>query len=333
MGSKKGQESILCDGPCKSWIHRRCAGMSKAAFSSISKSTDPFFCPLCKLSKNELEVKLLKDKVSLLESKLQSALSQLESATWYSRPATHSEASSLSDTAPSPGPQGSQFHGDTASRSDQRCNVVIYGLQECRQGSSRQDRWEEDLKDIVSTLSSVADTIDASSVKDHFRLGKYKLDSRRPRPILVKMIRANDVNKILSEASSLEKPLMIKPGLSRSQQRREALLLKERWKLLEQGVDRKAIKLRGYTSIYINNVKHGSLNNDNRYVLTTPSTSGEAVVHSPENHGVGDHSSQDQEDHLTQVCSVANFGNFKQVSNLASIKKFPILVQCFQSIE
>ena len=42
--TKKGQESIFCEGPCGSWLHRYCAGLSKAVFASISKLTDKLFC-------------------------------------------------------------------------------------------------------------------------------------------------------------------------------------------------------------------------------------------------------------------------------------------------
>ena len=45
IGKKKGQCSIYCDGNCQEWIHRQCAGLSKAAFQSASSMDEPFHCP------------------------------------------------------------------------------------------------------------------------------------------------------------------------------------------------------------------------------------------------------------------------------------------------
>ena len=44
-----GQAAIFCEGLCKEWLHRQCAGLSKAAFDLASQSQDPFFCPQCRL--------------------------------------------------------------------------------------------------------------------------------------------------------------------------------------------------------------------------------------------------------------------------------------------
>ena len=39
-----GQAAIFCEGLCKEWLHRQCAGLSKTAFDLASQSQDPFFC-------------------------------------------------------------------------------------------------------------------------------------------------------------------------------------------------------------------------------------------------------------------------------------------------
>jgi len=72
-----------------------------------------------------------------------------------------------------------------------------------------------------------------------YRLGKYKAQQPRPRPILVKLRRTLDVNTILANKGSLSSPLIIKPDLSPEERAREAVLLKERWSLLQQGYKRK----------------------------------------------------------------------------------------------
>lgn len=74
VGRKPGQAAVECDGSCAAWLHRRCVGLSMAAFEVISKSSDPFFCPQCRLDKQQLEIDSLRDMVSSLSAKL-SALS------------------------------------------------------------------------------------------------------------------------------------------------------------------------------------------------------------------------------------------------------------------
>ena len=117
---------------------------------------------------------------------------------------------------PSPDLQRHHSHSAPASRSDQEFNIVLHGVQECRQGLSKLARHEEDLKNTISSLSSVVDMVDENSIK-YLKLGKFNLDSQKPRPILVKFIRTRDVVKVLSQASLASKPLVIKPNLSRSQ--------------------------------------------------------------------------------------------------------------------
>ena len=95
---------------------------------------------------------------------------------------------------------------------------------------------------------------------DCYRLGKYKAQQPRPRPILVKLRRTLDVNTILANKGSLSSPLIIKPDLSQEERAREAVLLKERWSLLQQGYERKMIKIRN-NSIFVNNQLFGQYKN------------------------------------------------------------------------
>ena len=64
--------------------------------------------------------------------------------------------------------------------------------------------------------------------KDIQRLGKFKPDLKRPRPILVKFIRSGDAASVLSRKSSVSPPVYIKPDLSREEHIRQSVLLHER---------------------------------------------------------------------------------------------------------
>ena len=71
---------------------------------------------------------------------------------------------------------------------DRKFNVVIYGIEECPKGTPKHERFNRDLENI--TVISSVDTdgsIQPQSIRDHFRLGKFKNSSQmqqcRPRPI------------------------------------------------------------------------------------------------------------------------------------------------------
>ena len=78
VGKKSGHESVECNGLCSSWLHRHCAGLSKAAFHEVCKSDQPFFCPQCRLDNQSLEIASLRDLVTALSSKLSAACTKLE---------------------------------------------------------------------------------------------------------------------------------------------------------------------------------------------------------------------------------------------------------------
>ena len=100
------------------------------------------------------------------------------------------------------------------------------------------------LTSVVSVLSGVDNAIQSQSIKDVYRLGKFKPDPKRSRPILVKFIRAADASSILSKKGSLSRPLVIKPDLSPEERLRDSVLLKERWSLIQSGTPRGDIKIR-----------------------------------------------------------------------------------------
>ena len=66
---REGQDSIFCEGTCKSWLHRRCAGLSKKLFDEISdpcQTNIPFHCPHYRLATQEKAVANLQSTVESL---------------------------------------------------------------------------------------------------------------------------------------------------------------------------------------------------------------------------------------------------------------------------
>jgi len=55
-----------CEGQCLAWLHRQCAGLSKALFDYCTKSDNPFQCPHCTLQEHALEIAKLKEAIESL---------------------------------------------------------------------------------------------------------------------------------------------------------------------------------------------------------------------------------------------------------------------------
>lgn len=101
----------------------------------------------------------------------------------------------------------------------------------------------------------------------HDKLGKYKPGQSRPRPILVKFLRNLDVNSILDKRSQIPSPVIVKPDMTREERNIESKLLSQRWNLIQQGVNRKSIKLRR-NQLFVDNQLHGQIINS-EYVRST----------------------------------------------------------------
>ena len=260
------QASIQCDS-CSHWLHRKCAGLSKVAFDALSAS-DPFVCPQCRLNKQADELSLLREQVTSLSRKLEevcSAMVCLESKVCVG-PGDKANDNPTYAAVARPSTQTKEVlqSGNTVSimpisREERRFNIVVFGANEAAPGTPRAKRVQDDLEVISSAISEADDSIPSTSIRDHFRLGKFKGESKHPRPILVKLNRSSEVDSILSNCGSVKSPLSIKRDLSLSERRRESALLKERWSLIQSGIERKSIKLRG-NNLLVKNKVHATYN-------------------------------------------------------------------------
>ena len=61
-----GEDAIVCEGKCNTWLHRKCAGLSKAAYEAATISSGSFYCPHCRLDMQESEIALLKRTIQQL---------------------------------------------------------------------------------------------------------------------------------------------------------------------------------------------------------------------------------------------------------------------------
>lgn len=279
VGNRPGDDSIHCDGSCSAWLHRRCAGLTKSALTEISKSDHPFHCPHCRLNLQEMELKSLKDLVTNLSTHLSMVSDELTSvknqlADTNKPDQSHSYADATKGIAASaaasssskpqhklankPNPTATDRGG--SKQNERKFNIVIYGIDEQAKGTPKNVRAKEDHNNAGDILSTLDENVTTNAIRDCFRLGKYKDDHHRP--LLVKLVRSSDASSILNNRKSLGSMpgISIKPDLSPQERRTESALLKERRTLINSGVERNNMKIRG-SSLFINNIKYGYVTN------------------------------------------------------------------------
>ena len=128
---------------------------------------------------------------------------------------------------------------------------------------SRIDRQKHDLGKILNTISSIDSSFTAASFKDFHRLGKFRQNASKPRPILVKFLRMFDATLVLSNRASIKSSqISIKPDLTKDEREINNILLKERRALINDGIEQKNIMMRGNT-LYLNKKPYGFVRNSN----------------------------------------------------------------------
>ena len=263
---KGKDESLFCAGDCQQLLHRYCAGVSAQCYRSITEKASPFFCFACCLVRHKGEIDSLKETVELLKGEiavLKSSQSQSpQHQSFVSQPALQPASSSAQ---PLSVPMATCVNTSTApavsplDNHERKFNVVIYGVEECSKGTSKVERLKGDMDRAVSTLSDLDNSIGTQSIKDVYRLGRFSTDRKKPRPLLVKFIRAADVSSVLLRRRSLQSStIYIKPDMSPTERKSESLLLKERWSLIQSGVPRSDIRIRG-SRLFVRNKIHGQI--------------------------------------------------------------------------
>ena len=174
-----GQDAIFCEGKCSTWLHRKCAALSKAAFVAATNSDSPFTCMQCRLNYQESEITSLKSTINKLADTVEVLTSKLATVTMGTptdgngavivppvETSTTTNSRDNSNVKVQPKPKNGS--------SDRKFNVVIHGISECPAGMPRFARVSKDLESVVSALSDIDPNIQSQSISDCFRLGRYK---------------------------------------------------------------------------------------------------------------------------------------------------------------
>ena len=280
--TSEGQDSVFCEGECQRWLHRTCAGLTDAAFDNIRRSDECFHCYQCFVTLHKSEIKALRDTVVTLTNSVESLTKELSNLRSllpskvsidqkHSTTAEESIPTSYSDAVVPKETKVTQAQNvlsphlprpKSKPRVDQherKFNLVIFGLDECPDGTPRRDRAALDEEAILRSLQEKIPSFNALSIRDCRRLGKYErpiTSSSRPRPILVTMNRTSDVSLVLSTRFPPGN-IFVRPDLSPEARRVQSIVRKERRSLIQQGViEQSAIRIRG-NRIYIGERLHG----------------------------------------------------------------------------
>ena len=145
-------------------------GLTRPAFDNLSESI-PYLCSYCTYTKQYKEICTLKDTIKKLSDKLAEREGTQTTSQAKAVPTINQKSTNQSKDIP-----GSQ----QVPLSDKKMNVVIYGLAENPSNTSRQDRLRKDVDSVLSALKKLENPLDASSIKDCYRLGKYNAQASKP---------------------------------------------------------------------------------------------------------------------------------------------------------
>jgi len=122
----------------------------------------------------------------------------------------------------------------------------MYGIKESppNTNTNRSARLSQDLHNISHVFSQTDLPLERQFIKDCRRLGKFNSDTTNLRLILVSFLRSAGASMALSKISEFKRPNFIKPDLSPEERANESVLLKQRWALIQKGVERKQFKIR-----------------------------------------------------------------------------------------
>lgn len=286
VGNRKGHDAIYCDGLCKEWIHRQCAGLSKATLSVLAKSSDAFYCPKCTIAKQASDINELKESISVLKKDVEGLKSLVMKNEYHSSAAATDRSPDhlYTSTGSSDSESGTPMHtrgrlyeterrgissGPSRSEVTKKKNLILLGISEQECGSRRRTRLAKDYQSVSSVCKFLLppDNLGAPSVTSALvgcrRLGKFDSSRKTPRPLLANFSNSLTPSQILTTKSTLAtdpryKGVTIKPDLSHEKRKEEQLLLKERRRLLESGIAKNMIRIRR-GKIIVDSKLHGSI--------------------------------------------------------------------------
>ena len=233
----------------------------------MEKSTDSFLYPHCQLKNYSAEIANLKSTIASLTQ----SVSALQSS--FKLPDQPSTSEQTTNDAASKVPAADTYHAkrlqsisentpksSSTNFTDKKFNIIMYGVKESPPKTSKANRLDHYLQCITNAFTKAELPIETNSIRDCFRLGKFKHDAQHPRPILIKFLRSTEATMALSKIAAFQSPVVIKLDLTPEERKIESFLLKEQWSLTQLGFEKTRIKIRN-KSILVDNKLYGQFKN------------------------------------------------------------------------
>ena len=257
----EGQDAIFCESQCNTWLHRKCAGISKAVFKALENSKSPFYCVHCRLKAYEAQfaelnstIKGLQKQVSDLERKVANksvdhtppvAVKETENKSIINQPAD--PESKAVDTLKS-------YISEEKEKASRRLNIILHNVAESS-ASEGHVRKEQDTDQVKENFKQIMGS--SIEITKCVRIGK-KLNKPNKHRLLKIGVNTESIKKqILRNSVKLRdddkpahmKKIFITPDLTPNEQK---LNNKLRAKLKEKNKGGNLFKIKNGTIVQRN---------------------------------------------------------------------------------
>ena len=205
--TRKGQDAVFCEGLCKGWLHRCCAGLSAILFNELVNSKVPFSCPHCRLKTYECELATLKASVASLENKISNLEDQLKVVAKDTP--VKSKINNKADASNAPLSTNvnsssqiqtviNSFINEEKEKARRRLNLIVHNVTEStdEEGLNRK---KYDIDFVTSTFQQYLEV--RVTINKAFRLGKH---SDKPRLLKISVNSEAEKASLLRNATKLK---------------------------------------------------------------------------------------------------------------------------------
>ena len=244
-------DSIKCD-KCDSWFHHSCTKLPNGALAILEADGCFWFCSAC--------TKSVKKVLSVDKLEIAKDIEEIK--------ASINEIKAKSIPSISNDPTVNSRTNDNIThypKQQQSLEIKIAGIDEYHSKEQNEkvgplQTVEHDKTEVEKVFNHLCE--DLSCVSDVRRLGKWKPDKNRPRPLLLSLTNPWTARKILSRAHTMNEynkanncRIYVGKSLTKDEQELEKKCLSMRWKLInEKYYSRDSLKIRNL-KLFHNNVE------------------------------------------------------------------------------
>lgn len=239
---KGTQQGALCE-LCDRWFHCKCVNITAEEYRHMQKPEYkmPWYCPDCRGSLFDLcnqnkqlkkENQVLKEENKQLKEELHKMNGKIDELKDYVKQEINNARFGGPDKRELIETIKEEVREELREEQDRKVrknNLVLYNVNESRNAIPKERQKEDET--ICEDVFSHDLKVESFHIEQVVRLGKVRMDDKRPRPLLVKLKEASEKYNILKEArnirtSNLEdrRKIIIAPDLTKKQREEEKIL-------------------------------------------------------------------------------------------------------------